>query len=1253
MSKTPIPVMPQELSWTSDQWKAIWASDQDVLVAAAAGSGKTAVLVNRIINKLIHPDHPINVDELLVVTFTNASAAEMRHRIAEALETAIKENPRSQHLRKQLSLINRASISTLHSFCLEVVRKYYYLIDIDPGFRIADSTEIELIKDEVLEELFEEHYSVPDHEEFFRLVDAFTDDRSDSALQEIVRTLHEFSRSHPNPDAWLGNLVSMYDLEENVKIEELPFYKYIQLDIKLGLQAATDLLQEALELTKLPNGPAARAATFSQDLEIIQRLKGAIALSWERMYEEIQALNFPRLATVKKNECDEELAKQSKDLRDKAKKTVEKLKEEYFSRRPENFLRDMREMKGFAEMLVKLVRQFEEKFQAVKKEKGMVDFSDLEHFCLRILSENHEGDLVPSQAALEYRKQFKEVLVDEYQDTNLVQETILSLVTSDGEYTGNLFMVGDVKQSIYRFRLAEPNLFLGKYNRFTHDGKGTGLKIDLNQNFRSRKEVLHGTNYLFKQLMGATVGEISYDEDAELKKGAPYPEEEAYPVEMYLINQKMPEAEELEETASEDEAAFEQEELETVILEARMMAKLIKQYISEKRPIYDPKTKGYRNITYRDIVILLRSMPWAPQIMEEFKKQGIPVYANLSTGYFEATEVAIMLSLLKVIDNPMQDIPLAAVLRSPIVGLDEEQLAQIKLTKKTGSFYEALEEFCSLGKNERNEFFYDQVEQFFGKLHQWRSLSKSTALSELIWQLFRETKFYDFVGGMPGGKQRQANLRALYDRARQYEASSFRGLFRFLRFIERMQDRGDDLGAARSLGEQEDVVRLMTIHSSKGLEFPVVILGGLSRQFNTRELKKAYLLDKELGFAAKYVNPELRITFPSLPQVAFKKKKQLESISEEMRVLYVAMTRAKEKLILIGSLKDAEKSLMEWEKYRNHTEWLLQDYVRASAKSYMDWIGPALSRHHQCQELFNNGNTNGLLPEEISHHPSDWKIRIIEASQLQEDQNDQETADESLMMAVKSGQKVEVETPYKKEIVQRMNWQYSYRDAVIRRAKQSVSELKRQNEMRDEASSTQLISQFKRSVLERPSFMQEKSLTPAERGTIMHLVMQHIPLKENITEEFLYEWLQDLVRREFLTEEQLVAVSMENIIRFFQTEIGQRMQKADRVLREVPFSMAVPASEAYNDWQSEEETVLVQGVIDCIIEDEQGFVLLDYKTDAITNRFEHGFAGAKEILKNRYKKQIELYTRAIESILKRKIDERYLFFFDGGHLLKL
>jgi ATP-dependent helicase/nuclease subunit A len=1253
-----LPAKPAEATWTDDQWKAIWAKGRDILIAAAAGSGKTAVLVERIIQKILDKEDGINVDELLVVTFTNASAAEMRHRIGEALEKAITADPGSYHLRKQLSLLNRASISTLHSFCLEVIRKYYYLIDIDPGFRILDDTEGELLRDEVLDELFEEEYGKEENDSFYKLVDTFTNDRSDAALQDMIRKLYDFSRSHPNPDAWLGNLVDMYDVDEGGEIEDLPFISALKFDILLSLKGAQALFQQAYDLTKEPGGPAPRAENFLDDLSLTEQLSKSFRDSWSEGQALFQSIKFSRLKPCKGDEYDPGLVEEAKALRDKGKKMIEKIAEDFFSRKPETYLRDMKKMKGVVASLVKVVRGFNQKFMALKNEKGVVDFADLEHYCLAILTETEEERaLTPSFAALEYRKQFKEVLVDEYQDTNLVQESILGLVTADEESNGNLFMVGDVKQSIYRFRLAEPNLFLGKYNRFTPAGAETGMKIDLSRNFRSRLEVLEGTNFLFKQIMGVNVGDIEYDQEAMLIKGASYPEDEKYPVEVTVIDQSDDTVPQQTEGGPELEGlVYDEADLEKSVIEARYMAQKVKELISEGRQVYDPKAGRHRKLQYKDIVILLRSMPWAPEIMEEFKKQGIPIYANLSSGYFEATEVAIMLSLLKVIDNPYQDIPLVSVLRSPIVGIDEEGLAEVRIHSKSGTFYEAVQKFTDKNLSEvNNEEVHEKLSDFLSSLTVWRTKARQGALSELVWQLYRDTRFYDFAGGMPGGKQRQANLRALYDRARQYEETSFRGLFRFLRFIDRMRERGDDLGAARALSEQEDVVRMMTIHSSKGLEFPVVFVAGLSRQFNLMDLNQSYLLDKEFGFASKYLDPEKRISYPSLPQLAFKRKKRLETIAEEMRVLYVALTRAKEKLYLVGTVKDAGKSIKQWSAAARHQEWLLPDFERAKALSFMDWIGPSLVRHRDCMALNEGGQPALTSSPEIHEHPSCWKLEVLPKSQFMV-LNEEEVEEESEWQEkVKAGVRVEKGSPAEKEeVIERLSWNYPYPEAAILPSKQSVSEIKRMFERSDEASSDRMVRKIQKPVFRRPKFLQAKQLTPAEIGTAMHMVMQHLSFAEKPGEESLQKLLDDLQRKELLTEEQAEAIDKEKIAGFFETEMGQRILHAEEIHREVPFSMAVPVQEIDTAASANDaETVLVQGIIDLIFRDENGLVLLDYKTDSIEERYKGGYEEARPILLERYRVQVELYTKAVERIWKETVGERYLYFFDVARELKV
>ncbi|KEF38249.1 DNA helicase/exodeoxyribonuclease V, subunit A [Schinkia azotoformans MEV2011] len=1239
---------PENSTWTDDQWRAIATSGKDILVAAAAGSGKTAVLVERIIKKITSVNNPVDVDRLLVVTFTNAAAAEMRKRIGEALEKEIAKSPSSLHLRRQLTLLNRASISTLHSFCLNVLRKYYYYIDLDPGFRIADETEAELLMEEVMEELFEEQYSLENNECFYDLVDRYSDDRSDIELQLLIRKLYDFSRSYPWPTEWLEQIVQAYDINDISEIDELSWMKDLREDIKIQLQGCRELLNRALEITKQPGGPAPYADNIILTQQLIQDLLFASEQSWQNIYEVMQTASFGKLKPCKGDEYLKTMQENVKGLREKAKDQFEKIKDELFSRKPEYFLKDIQEMKPVVETLIELVKEFSNRYEMVKKEKGIVDFADLEHFCLQILKNEMStaGGLVPSEVAESYRDLFQEVLVDEYQDTNLVQETIIKLVSC----SNNLFMVGDVKQSIYRFRLAEPHLFLTKYRLFQKEDSEecAGIRIDLSKNFRSRAEVLAGTNFIFKQIMNKTVGEIEYDDDAELKLGnMNYPESEETKAELLLIDRKdkSTEKEVNDDGDDEDESiSADIAELETVQLEARVIGLKIKELIEKPYKVTD-KSGNERNVTYRDIVILLRSMPWAETIMEEFKELGIPVYAELSTGYFEATEVTVMLSLLKIIDNPYQDIPLAAVLRSPIVGLTEEQLAMIRIHDKNNGFFESVKSYIRSGANHE---LAGKLDLFYKELKAWRTRARQGDLSELIWQLYRDTGYFDYVGGLAGGKQRQANLRALYDRSKQYEETSFRGLFRFLRFIERMQDRGEDLGTARALGEQEDVVRMMTIHKSKGLEFPIVFVAGLGRQFNMQDLRKKVLLHKELGFGSKLVNPKLRITYPTLPLLAMKRRLQMELLAEEMRVLYVALTRAKEKLYLVGTVKDMEKTMDKWNSEIDEDEWLLPDYVRAKAKCYLDWIGPALIRHPDCTVLSAKEYAN-----EISSHSSKWEVNVLNAENFPKDSSESVKQNLELLSDIENWRAVPIESAMKNDVYHQLSWNYPFMQAQIKRSKQSVSEIKSRKQVTDAYADTALIQRFRAPLQDRPKFLQQKSLTAAEKGTAMHMVMQHIDLRADITPESLANLLASMVIKELLTEEQSTVIEIDSIIQFFETPLGQRLVKADKVRREVPFSLALPAKDAYPDWAEEDTAhVLVQGVMDCVFKDDNGVVLIDYKTDTITGRFKNEEI-AKKTLEERYRLQIDLYAKALQDIWKLPSVEKYLFLFDGSLLIEM
>ncbi|QAS51662.1 helicase-exonuclease AddAB subunit AddA [Halobacillus litoralis] len=1231
------------VSWTKEQERAIYSHGSNILVAAAAGSGKTAVLVERIIQKLLHKDDPVDIDSLLVVTFTNAAAQEMRNRVGQALAKALEENPDSHHLKKQLSLLQNASISTLHSFCMEVVRRYAYLLDLDPGFRIADTVEADLIQQEVLEDLFEDWYGKEGEEQqrFFDVVERFSSDRSDLDVEKLVLDLYTFATQNPWPDAWLDQMVGMYNVARDAEEADLPWLALLKHEVSSQLKAMEAEARQVLDLTREPDGPYAYGETAEVDLELIQQARGAIAHSWSEMQSFMNDQKFAVLSR-KKMECNEEKKERAKKIRDRYKKRWNEVRDEWFSRSLNSYLKDMVDLHPVMEQLAKIVKDFKQRYEQLKKEKAIVDFSDLEHYCLHILlgETATPAELVPSNVAESFQKQFSEVLIDEYQDTNLVQETLLRLLT-DGKEAGHLFMVGDVKQSIYRFRHAEPSLFLNKYKMYGTE-ESEGERIDLARNFRSRKQVLDATNYIFRQVLDEEVGEMEYEKEAELIYSNKIYDEltsEDADAELLLIDR------EAKEDESEEDEAY--KDLEKAQLEARAYGKMIRKWLGyeggEPLQIADKETGTKRSLQYRDIVILMRSMTWAPTIVDELKQQGIPIYAELSTGYFEAIEIKVMLSFLKVIDNPMQDIPLASVLKSPIVGLNEDELAQIRLAKKKATYYEAMKAYVV--KNELGR----KVDAFLEQLKSFRERARQGALSELIWDIFRETGYYDFVGGMPGGRQRQANLRALYDRARSYETTSFRGLFRFLRFIERIEERGDDLGAARALGEQEDVVRIMTIHKSKGLEFPVVIFGAMDKQFNMMDLKNRYLLHKDYGFGSRYINPDKRIMYPTLAYHALKQAKRRELLAEEMRVLYVALTRAKEKLVMVGNVASFEKNQEKWQNYVETRDWVLPPHERLEAKSYLDWVGPALIRHHHTGDL--RGDLEVMTAEEIQYDESQWRVSIAHGSEFAILDEVKEQRDEQLQEAVEEWKTVEVDAEVDDHYVRRLDFVYPHRQAAYTRAKQTVTEIKRQRETKDEYSSDQLLIPYRAPIVKRPRFMQqEKELSAAERGTAMHTVMQHLPFTKVWTAKEVEEYVEHLVLKEVLLREEADLIDFSAVADFFQTSIGQFVLEAEHVEREVPFSLTLPAHQVYANWEAEtDEQVFIQGVIDAMVPFEDGWMILDYKSDAIPD----GGEDVETQFTDRYRTQLNLYQVALEKIWKQPVRKSCLYFFSGSLVVEV
>ncbi|SEO16750.1 helicase-exonuclease AddAB subunit AddA [Paenibacillus sp. OK076] len=1433
---------PEGSFWSDDQWSAISQSGEDILVAAAAGSGKTAVLVERIIRKIADPSRGFSVDRLLVATFTKAAAAEMKQRIREALERALEEQPAEEHLRKQLSLLGRASITTLHSFCMEVIRRYYQQIPLNPAFRILNENEAEIMRQELLEQLFEEKYGEEDEGSTFReLVDWFSGERNDDAMHRLVQRLYDFSRSHSWPDHWLAEMASAFQVESVEALGHSAWVQSILRDAALALSGAAGLLRQGISISMQPEGPKPYADTLKEDLAMVEELLSAVeVMPWERLPEVFQPASFGKLKPCKKDQTDPGLQEQVKELREAAKKAVTDLKGSLFGRSAFSFWQELEQAAPLMQELSKLVSAFGERYRQAKQERGQVDFSDLEHYCLHIL--RHEDSTpelsMPSDAAMEYRARFDEVLLDEYQDTNTVQEDIVRLISR--ENPGNRFMVGDVKQSIYRFRLAEPGLFLNKYRQYAansdmevdveRDSLHAGRRIDLARNFRSRAEVVHSVNMLFKQLMNEGVAEIAYDERAQLAYGATFPEEtlgdEAYTPELMLIDRQGG-GPDLTESTDENgdalpSAELESAELETAQLEARAMARRIREMVGDTdKPalnVYDKALKSMRPARYGDIVILLRSaLMWAPLMIEEFRQQGIPAGGEQSKGYFQATEVEVMLSLLQIVDNPRQDIPLASVLRSPIVGLDEEELAQIRLGDKRQSFYDAVVSATGAFTSSLNVFgqhgekvsnsnssaiqlqwpeVWSEMEQgqresavtaeadvielihessvhadtdelldagidasmggrisndadrdngtstelqqklirFLRQLEQWRLEARQGSLSELIWRMYRETGYLDWVGGLPGGIQRQSNLKALYDRARQYEeATANRGLFRFLTYVSRLRENGGDLGTVSSgSGEQDNAVRIMTIHRSKGLEFPIVFVGGISKMFNQQDLNSPFLMHKELGFGPRFVDRENRVAYPTLANLAIRRRAQFELLAEEMRVLYVALTRPKEKMILVGTVKDVVKKAVAWSQIKDSPERVLPDYLLAAGRSYLDWIGPSLMRHPDAALLRELAGGADSYAACLVNDESRWSISVISADQVsREIVVDQTLGEEDGMTevrkhriaALKAVEPVELfpssteeemmedtqdATPRDiseedvftigeqedmqllREVDKRLSWTYPHQAATQVAASTSVTELKTLLAMQDHQSlqmMEEVEEQSEASVdsegyevkdgsssfklhLRRPKFMEEKQLTGAERGTVYHTLMQHLPVDGSpVDSQIVEQTLLRLVELQILLPHQAEVIESDQLAGFFNTEPGTELLRAEWVKREIPFIYGLPAHHSPAEWlrnllpdagmqtleedgkmqaSLENETVLVQGIIDCLYEVDGELVLLDYKTDRV---LEH--RGGLDKLTENYRFQLELYARAIEDILGRKVDRKWLYFFDGGHAVKL
>ena len=1249
------------VKWTEEQQKVIDLRDRNILVSAAAGSGKTAVLVERIIQRLTEEKDPVDVDRLLIVTFTEAAAAEMKERIGAAIEKKLSERPGDAHLEQQATLIHSAPITTIHSFCLSVIREHFHVIGIDPGFRIAEEGELKLLKQDVLEELLEECYASGD-EAFIEFVERFGTGKNDRKIEGIILKLYEYSRSYPQPEKWLDSCVKAYDLEagdpESGDLEsgnpeggDPERSECARWACRKAAQRAGDLrkiLERALKICEEPDGPYMYADMIEADLKEIEMLAGETTFSG--MYAKAGNMKWKRLSSKKDETVSQEKKEQVQKLRKQVKDLVKKIQNTYFYAPCEEWAADMQASRSSMEMLAELVKRFAEMLSEKKQSRNMIDFNDMEQFALRILTEEKDGKLVPSAVASEYQDRFEEVMIDEYQDSNLVQETILTSVSRvcRGQY--DIFMVGDVKQSIYRFRLSRPELFMEKYDTYSLDDSER-QRIDLHRNFRSRPEVLDSVNYIFRKLMRKEFGGIEYDDSAALYPGAqfpPLPEETAGHgfsdrTELLLLDAEDP---------GEEGARR---------AEARMIAQRIRELI-EGGVVVDKETGEYRRVQYRDIVILTRSIRgWAEAFTSVLAEEGIPAYSVSREGYFETYEVSVLLDYLKILDNVRQDLPLTAVLTSPFCGLDASALAEIRLAFPEAPFYEAAiayaqngsgtedaGEVCSPSGREKLPWLVEKLSGFFGALGYFRERVPYTPIHELLEEIIERTGYGTFLLAMPGGGQRAANVEMLVERASAFEGTSYKGLFNFVRYIEQLKKYDVDYGEAGILDEQSDTVRVMSIHKSKGLEFPIVFTAGMGKQFNTQDTRGSIVLHPEWGVGLDCIDLEQRTKSPTFLKKIIQEETALENLAEELRVLYVAMTRAKEKLILTGVCEIPEELRPEETLWPEGALWSEETGGTAGNSGNVD----ADTRTSGWQE--NAGEEIGLYQLEGARTCLDWilpavlpgcgsadcpvEVRVITGSSIRRANAVADRADRLSLDVLRHWNPEGSYVPaLGRQLDAQMDYAYSYEEEGKMKMKFTVSELKKRTALSEEAGEEMYAEPEVVPFI--PDFLkEEETLTGASRGSAYHKLLELLDFTVDYGEEELKEAVERFRTEGKLSDEMAECIRPGDILFFLNSRSGRRMADAARrgtLYKEQPFVLGVDASEIYPD-DCSGETILVQGIIDVFFEEEDGLVVLDYKTDKVRAAGE---------LTEKYHAQLDYYGQALEQLLQKPVKEKLIYSF--------
>ena len=1209
------------VEFTKEQQKVIDLRDRNILVSAAAGSGKTAVLVERIIQMILDEKKPVDIDRLLVVTFTNAAAAEMRERIGRAIDRKLEQQPDNAHLQKQAALLHNAQITTIDSFCLFVIRNNFNDIGLDPGFRVADEGELKLMKQDVLTELLESKYGEKD-EHFLDCVEYFTGGSNDRALEEYIEKLYEFSMSNPWPEDWLFERKKDYDVQTEAEMEENSFCRYLVNYVKVCLKECADSLSKGIALTLRPDGPYFYGVLLEKEREMLE--KASQQESFEALASAFDAMRFDRLPSKKDETVDPDCRELVKQLRNEVKKQIQDLKEDCFPLSCAQVLKRMHMAKRSAETLIDLVLLFKKMLDEKKRRENVIDFHDMEHFALNILLKKDEesGQYEATAAAREYRQFFQEILIDEYQDSNLVQELLLQSISGEEEGRFNRFMVGDVKQSIYKFRLARPELFIEKYNCYTKVDS-CRQRIDLHKNFRSRKKVIDSVNSLFCRIMGQNFGGIEYDDDASLYPGAVYPENDQDGTEILLVEK-------------DKESSLSAREQEALVIADR-----INRLIREAK-VTDKETGSLRPVRYGDIVILLRTASgWAEDFKKIFEKEGIPAYVSSRTGYFQAAEVRELMQLLRVLNNPLQDIPLFGTMKSFFGGFTEEEIAWIRSTAPSGdSLYENLKAFAEdkAEKQKKTDAIDEEkikfkINKLLCSIENWRTLATYTPIHNLIREILTQTGYLEYISAKPGGEQRRANVEMLLVRAAAFENTSYYGLFHFLHYIEQLGKYEIDYGEADTLDENADVVRIMSIHKSKGLEFPVCFVAGLSKKFNLQDTTGCLIADVDMGIGVDCIDSGRRVRSSTLRKNVISMKLKLDSLSEEMRILYVAMTRAREKLILTASVPDVEKVKSEIMKNRvlfgTGPDEKLPFSVLAGAGSYLDFILPCVEESDITFVTSGDRVITGV-EETLRIGRLRQELRLT-------------PADSTLL----------------EKLTKKFAREYPYECLSGLFVKTTVSELKKAAMEPEGDSYTKVLYEEPEVVPYLPAFVKEKEgLSATDRGSAYHKVMELLDFKafyrlwqvsgiedepknaefDALIRQELERQLDEMEKSEKLSGEWREAVALPKVIAFLKSDLAKRMMAAamkDKLYREQPFVLGLSANRLKESFP-ESEMVLIQGIIDVFFEEENHIVLADYKTDRVRE---------PEELTEKYKVQLDYYEEALERLTGKRVCEKLIYSF--------